>query len=98
MPRPRAVQHCRECGYYIHAEITRRSYCMLFPGIHWIRYDDTRTSPGWCPKGHGIPGRMYPSFQAGKDPRIGEDPSFRKSEREMPGTHPKRRYRKIRKR
>ena len=64
MSHPRATYHCRECAYYYD-----RSGMCVKGGLHLVTYKQARTSPRWCPRGHVIPGRPYPTFSQGKDPR-----------------------------
>ena len=64
MSRPRATYHCRECLFYAQA----LGFCQK-GGLHPVTYKEERTSPRWCPRGHVIPGKPYPTFSQGKDPR-----------------------------
>lgn len=64
MSRPRATYHCRECRHYYY----ERGMCVK-GGIFPVTRKQERTSPQWCPLGHVIPGRPYPTFTPGKDPR-----------------------------
>ncbi len=64
MSRPRATYHCMECRHYF----AMRRLCVK-GGIYPVSSKQERTSPYWCPLGHVIPGRPYPTFTPGKDPR-----------------------------
>ena len=63
MPRPRSTQHCQECKHY------HPGMRMCEHSIWPITRREARTSPKWCPLGHVIPGKAYPTFTPGKDPR-----------------------------
>ncbi len=64
MPRPRATYHCMECRYYAYP-----SMMCVKGGLFPVTRKEERTSPHWCPLGHTIPGKPYPTFSQGKDPR-----------------------------
>ena len=66
MPRPRATEHCHECADF--DVISGLKVCLL-AGFWPVSRDEARTSPRWCPRGHVIPGRAYPTFTPGLDPR-----------------------------
>ncbi len=56
--------HCQECPFHAYYAFDGgKHFCLDTP----IRYDDTRTSPPWCPRGHVIPGIPYPTFTPGKE-------------------------------
>ena len=67
--RFRSTRHCRECPY--HHQDTHPAApheCGKLYGRQ-IGHSKARTSPDWCPLGHLIPGRAYPLFVPGEDPR-----------------------------
>lgn len=66
MSRPRATEHCQECEHFSALR------CCVLADFWPISRDESRTSPRWCPLGHVIPGRPYPTFTPGKDPRMQE--------------------------
>lgn len=72
MPRPRSTYHCLECQHYDYND----AWCKKDAFFFRVTRKQERTSPSWCPLGHKIPGRAYPTFSPGLDPRTpGEDPA-----------------------
>ena len=71
--RRRATMHCRDCRHYYHDRYPRAPHWCWCRGVRRISFDQTRTSPDWCPLGHIIPGVPYPTFAPGKDP-VSEPP------------------------
>lgn len=75
--RERATRHCLECPY--HHQDTRPTApheCERLYGRQ-IGHNKARTSPDWCPLGHLIPGRAYPVFTPGTDPRYSKEETKR---------------------
>ncbi len=71
--RKRATRHCRDCEYHVKELYkTAPNKCWKMSG-RLIGHDRAKTSPDWCPLGHLIPGRSYPTFTAGSDPVIVQD-------------------------
>ena len=66
MSRPRATEHCAECGHFTF-EFGQKA--CIKSGFRFVSRVEARTSPRWCPLGHVIQGRPYPTFTPGKDPR-----------------------------
>ena len=67
--RARSTLHCQECAYHVKPRDRNAKHRCWKDGRRWIHRDRARTSPDWCPLGHFIPGRRYPSFTPGPDPR-----------------------------
>ncbi len=68
MPRARATYHCKECRYHVKSTYRQSPHLCWKEGRRKITADRAKTSPDWCPLGHLIPGRLYPTFTPGKDP------------------------------
>lgn len=69
--RNRATMHCRDCRYHAHQGTPRAPHFCWYMNPRKMSFDQTRTSPDWCPLGHHIPGVSYPTFTPGKDPVMG---------------------------
>jgi len=66
--RERATRHCLECGHHWQDPTpTAPHTCRKLSRS--IGHSRVRTSPDWCPLGHLIPGKAYPIFEPGTDPR-----------------------------
>jgi|GEM_PF-3838983 len=70
MSRARSTRHCKECPDHIKGWWPRAPHLCFRAGNKKIKADSAKTSPDWCPRGHLIPGTVYPTFTPGKDPWI----------------------------
>lgn len=86
--RERATRHCRECRYHYQGSTPVSPHTCSKVGGYKIGHIRVRTSPDWCPLGHLMPGRSYPTFSPGEDPRFSKSDveRFRETYRIRPAT------------